>query len=78
MAETTVVVAEKFSWWTAILKALKNTLLPMIALGVGFIIQNPAIITQLLGQWSQMTLATLVLYVLQLIQNWLKNKDLGK
>lgn len=63
-----------FSWIIALKKSFNKGLLPILGFVVGLIVLNPGIIDQLLGSTGQMTIAAGVIYLLRLLENWLKNK----
>lgn len=68
----------KFSWLTAILKATAKTIVPLIVLGLTILIEHPEIVNKLLGNLGSLTIAGIVLWVVQFVLNWLKNRNLGK
>ena len=68
---------EQFSWIIAAQKALKNTLTPNIVAIVALILTNPGILGAILGNWKDMTVLEIALYVANLVINWMKNRNLG-
>jgi hypothetical protein len=43
---------------------------------LGILVAYPQLLLNLLGKWKEMTLGAVVVYLLNVLLNWLKNKDL--
>jgi hypothetical protein len=75
MTETKV---ETYSPVIGAQKAGKNFFVQILIWGLGLLLTYPDIILKLLGQWKEMTLGAVVIYLLNYAYNWLQNKNLGK
>lgn len=71
-------VKEQFSWLIAVQKSAIKTLVPTLVAILTFLIANPAILSQILGKWSTMTVLEVVLFLVNMLINYNKNKNLGE
>lgn len=68
----------KFSWITALQKAGINTGKQMLIWLLGLFLANPGLVLGLLGSWKDMTIGGVIVFLGNLLYNYLKNKNLGK
>jgi len=75
MAENTVDVQPVYSPVVGAGKATKNTIIQAVIWILSMIIANWGFIYTMLPQWKEITVGAAIIWVLNFVWNWLKNKN---
>ena len=66
----------KYSLLVGLQKAGIGSIKQLLVWVLGILVAYPQLLLNLLGKWKEMTLGAVVVYLLNVLLNWLKNKDL--